>query len=116
MLDWKAVTFTVHSAPRYQGHSLSVKCYDFCLLTILFMFNSYRHGLVLIVKIVKIYTRKSDNLSDFFLILVCSTGQRRTELIQLNITKYNIECEENVWKTENLWHILYHVNVYYKPL
>ena len=37
MHDWRAMNVTVHLAPRYQGHSLSVQCYEFCLHTILFM-------------------------------------------------------------------------------
>ena len=46
MHDWRAVTNTVHLAPRYQGHSLSFQCYDFCLHTILFFCNSFRDGLL----------------------------------------------------------------------
>jgi hypothetical protein len=37
MYDWRAVTKTVHLAPRYQGHSLSVQCYEFYLHAILFL-------------------------------------------------------------------------------
>ena len=37
MHDWRAVTKTVHLAPRYQGHSLSVQCYEFYLHAILFL-------------------------------------------------------------------------------
>ena len=37
MLDWRAVTVTVHLAPWSKGHSLSVRCYDFCLHAILFL-------------------------------------------------------------------------------
>ena len=37
MHDWRAVTKTVHFAPRYQGQSLSVQCYEFYLHAILFL-------------------------------------------------------------------------------
>ena len=37
MLDWRAMTVTVHLAPWSKGHSLSVQCYDFCLHAILFL-------------------------------------------------------------------------------
>ena len=37
MHDWRAVIKTVHLAPRYLGHSLSVQCYEFYLHTILFL-------------------------------------------------------------------------------
>ena len=37
MHDWRAMTVTVHLAPRYQGPSLSVQCYEFYLHTILFL-------------------------------------------------------------------------------
>ena len=37
MLDWRAMTVTVHLAPWSKGHSLSVQCYDFCLQAILFL-------------------------------------------------------------------------------
>ena len=37
MLDWRAMTVTVHLAPWFEGHSLSVQCYDFCLHAILFL-------------------------------------------------------------------------------
>ena len=37
MHDLRAVTKTVHLAPRYQGHSLSVQCYAFYLHAILFL-------------------------------------------------------------------------------
>ena len=36
-LDSKAMTFTVYLAPWYEGHSLSVQCYEFCLHAILFL-------------------------------------------------------------------------------
>ena len=36
MLDWRAMTVTVHLAPRYMGHSLSVQYYEFYLHAILF--------------------------------------------------------------------------------
>ena len=37
MLDWRAMTVTVHLAPWSTGHSFSVQCYDFCLHAILFL-------------------------------------------------------------------------------
>ena len=37
MLDWRAMTITVHLAPWTKGHSLSVQCSDFCLHAILFL-------------------------------------------------------------------------------
>ena len=37
MLDWRAMTITVHLAPWSKGHSLSVQCHDFCLHAILFL-------------------------------------------------------------------------------
>ena len=37
MHDWRAVTKTVHLASSYQGHSLSVQCYEFYLHAILFL-------------------------------------------------------------------------------
>ena len=37
MLNWRAMTVTVHLAPWSKGHSLSVQCYDFCLHAILFL-------------------------------------------------------------------------------
>ena len=37
MLDWRAMTVTVHLAPWSKGHSLSVQCYDFYLHAILFL-------------------------------------------------------------------------------
>ena len=37
MLDWRAMTVTVHLALWSKGHSLSVQCYDFCLHKILFL-------------------------------------------------------------------------------
>jgi hypothetical protein len=37
MLDWRAMTVTVHLAPWSKGHLLSVQCYDFCLHAILFL-------------------------------------------------------------------------------
>ena len=36
MHDWRAVPKAVHLAPSYQGHSLSVKCYELYLHAILF--------------------------------------------------------------------------------
>ena len=37
MLDWRAMTVTVHLATRYKGHSLSVQYYEFYLHAILFL-------------------------------------------------------------------------------
>ena len=37
LLDWRAFTDTVHLAPRYQGHSLSVNSYEFYLHAILYL-------------------------------------------------------------------------------
>ena len=37
MLDWRAMSVTIHLTPWSKGHSLSVQCYDFCLHRILFL-------------------------------------------------------------------------------
>ena len=37
MHGWRAMDVTKHLAPIYQGHSLSVQCYEFCLHAILFL-------------------------------------------------------------------------------
>ena len=37
MLDWRAMTVTVHLALWSEGHSLWVQCYDFCLQAILLL-------------------------------------------------------------------------------
>ena len=37
MHDWRAMTVTVHLAPRYQGHSLLIQCYEFYLHALLFL-------------------------------------------------------------------------------
>ena len=37
MHDWRAVIKRVNLAPIYQGHSLSVQCYEFYLYVILFL-------------------------------------------------------------------------------
>ena len=34
---WRSMDVTVHLAPIYQGHSVSVQCYEFCLHAILLM-------------------------------------------------------------------------------
>ena len=42
---WSAMNFTVHLAPRYEVHSLSVQCYEFVFTQYSFI-NSFRHGLI----------------------------------------------------------------------
>ena len=37
MHGWRAMDLMVHLAPRYQGHSLSVQCYEIYLHAILFL-------------------------------------------------------------------------------
>ena len=49
MHDWRAMDFTVHLAPRYQGHSFQSSAMSFVFTQYSFS-NLFRHGLLSILR------------------------------------------------------------------